>query len=65
MKSIWNIPKSYIWKSHNDYPLAPEKIKVDNVGKLICTFKPINHYVLHYQNLKQYLKQGMILKKST
>ena len=31
--------------------------------KLICSFKPKNHYVLHYKNLKQYLKQGMILKK--
>ena len=52
-----------LWKSHNDYPLAPEKIKIDNVEKLICSFKPKNNYVLHYRNLKQYLKQGMILKK--
>ena len=52
-----------LWKSHNDYPLAPEKIKVDNVEKLICSFKPKNNYVLHYINLKQYLKQGKILKK--
>ena len=27
-----------LWKSHNDYPLAPEKIKVDNVEKLIGSF---------------------------
>ena len=52
-----------LWKSHNDYPLAPEKIKVNNVAKLICSFKPKNHYVLHYRNLKQYLEEGMILKK--
>ena len=52
-----------LWKSHNDYPLAPEKIKVDNVEKLICSFKPKIHYVLHYRNLKQYLEEGMILKK--
>ena len=52
-----------LWKSHNDYPLGPEKIKVNNVEKLICSFKPKIHYVLHYQNLKQYLKQGMVLKK--
>ena len=37
--------------------------KIDNVEKLICSFKPKNNYVLHYRNLKQYLKQGMILKK--
>ena len=52
-----------LWNSHNDYPLGPEKIKVDNVEKLICSFKPKIRYVLHYQNLKQYLKQGMVLKK--
>ena len=52
-----------LWKSHNDYPLAPEKIKVDNVEKLICSFRPKNHYVLHYRNSKQYLEEGMILKK--
>ena len=52
-----------LWKSHNDYPLAPEKVKVHNVEKLICSFKPKNHYVVHYRNLKQYLEEGMILKK--
>ena len=55
-------PKS-LWKTHNDYPLAPEKVKVDNVEKLICSFKPKTNYVLHYKNLKQYLQEGMILKK--
>ena len=55
-------PKS-LWDSHNDYPLAPEKIKIDKIDKLICSFLPKKHYVLHYKNLKQYLKEGMILKK--
>ena len=55
-------PKS-LWKSHNDYPLAPERIKIDKVDKLICSFLPKKNYVLHYKNLKQYLKEGMILKK--
>ena len=52
-----------LWKSHNDYPLAPERMKIDKVDKLICSFLPKNNYVLHYKNLKQYLKEGMILKK--
>ena len=52
-----------LWETHNDYPLAPERIKIDKVDKLICSFLPKNHYVLHYKNLKQYLKEGMILKK--
>ena len=52
-----------LWESHNDYPLAPEKVKVDKIEKLICSFKPKRHYVVHYKNLKQYLQEGMILKK--
>ena len=52
-----------LWDVHNDYPLAPEKIKIDKIDKLICSFLPKKHYVLHYKNLKQYLKEGMILKK--
>ena len=50
-----------LWDSHNDYPLAPEKLK--GIDKLICSFHPKKHYVLHYKNLKQYLQEGMILKK--
>ena len=52
-----------LWESHNDYPLAPENIKVDNVEKLIGSFYTKHNYVLHHKNLKQYLEQGLILKK--
>ena len=62
MKSIWNIPKSYA--NHIMIILLHlKKMKVDNVEKLICSFKPKIHYVLHYRNLKQYLEEVMILKK--
>ena len=54
---------SSLWDSHNDYPLAPKKIKIDKIDKLICSFLPKKHYLLHYKNLKQYLQEGMILKK--
>ena len=54
---------SSLWKSHNDYPLAPERMKIDKVDKLICSFLPKKNYVLHYKNLKRYLEEGMILKK--
>ena len=54
---------SSLWDSHNDYPLAPEKIKIDKIDKLISSFLPKKHYIVHYKNLKQYLKEGMILKK--
>ena len=48
-----------LWEKHNDYPLAPEKMKVNGVEKLICHFKPRKKYVVHYRNLRQYLEMGM------
>ena len=48
-----------LWESHNDYPLAPEKIIVNGVEKLICHFKPRKNYVVHYRSLRQYLEMGM------
>ena len=33
------------------------------MDKLISSFLPKKNYVLHYKNLKQYLQEGMILKK--
>ena len=51
------------WEEHNDYPLAPEKIKINKTEKIVSTFLPKTNYVLHHKNLKQYLEEGMILKK--
>ena len=51
-------PKN-LWEKHNDYPLAPENIKVNGVEKLICHFKPRKNYVVHYRNLRLYLEMGM------
>ena len=48
-----------LWETHNDYPLAPELMKVGGVEKLICHFKPRKNYVVHYQTLKQCLELGM------
>ena len=50
-----------LWKKHNDYPLAPERLNIDGVEKLICHFKPTKNYVVHFVNLRQYLEMGMIL----
>ena len=52
-----------LWEEHNDYPLAPEKMKINKTEKLVSTFLPKTYHVLHYKNLKQYLEEGMILKK--
>ena len=39
---------------HNDYPLAPELIKIRNVEKLIPNLNNKTNYVVHYENLKLY-----------
>ena len=44
-----NYPEK-LWESHNDYPLAPEKLKIDNTEKLVGNFYPKSRYVLHYQS---------------
>lgn len=48
---------------HNEYPLAPERLKVGNVEKLISNLYDKKKYVLHYKNLKQYLCLGLLLTK--
>ena len=52
-----------LWKEHNDYPLAPDRIKIDKVEKLVSSFLPKKNYVVHYKSLKQYIEMGLILKK--
>ena len=52
-----------LWESHNDYPLAPEKLKVNGVEKLISHFKPHKNYVIHYRNLRQCLEMGLTIAK--
>ena len=49
----------HLWETHNDYPLAPEKMIVNGVEKLICHFKPRKNYVVYYRNLRLYLEMGM------
>ena len=48
---------------HNDYPLAPERINCGKVEKLIPNLRDKEKYVIHYKNLKQYLKLGLKLKR--
>ena len=52
-----------LWESHNDYPLAPEKLKVNGVEKLISHFKSRKNYVIHYRNLRQCLEMGLKITK--
>ena len=48
---------------HNDYPLAPERLKIGGVEKLVPNLKNKEKYVLHHEILKQYEKLGMKIIK--
>ena len=48
---------------HNEYPLAPEKLEIDNVKKLVPNLRNKEKYVVHHENLKQYLNLGIKLTK--
>ena len=46
---------------HGDYPLAPEQIEVNKIQKRIPSLGDKKKYILHYENLKQYLSSGLRL----
>ena len=48
---------------HNDYPLAPETVTVNNVEKLIPNLRNKNKYVVYYENLKLYERLGLKITK--
>ena len=48
---------------HNDYPLAPERVKIWNVEKLIPNLNNKTNYVVHYNNLKLYESLGLKITK--
>ena len=48
---------------HNDYPLALERVKIENVEKLIPNRKTKTNYVVHYGNLKLYENLGLKIIK--
>ena len=48
---------------HNEYPLAPERLRVNKVDKLIPNLRNKEKYVVHYENLKLYLNLGLKLTK--
>jgi len=48
---------------HNDYPLAPETVTVNDVEKLIPNLRNKNKYVVHYDNLKLYERLGLKITK--
>ena len=49
--------------SHKDLPLAPEKLAVNKVKKLIPNLFDKKRYVIHHETLKFYEKQGLKITK--
>ena len=47
----------------NDYPLAPERLKINKVDKLTPNLMSKEKIVLHGENVNLYLSLGMKLKK--
>ena len=48
---------------HNDYRLAPERIRIRNVEKLIQNLNNKTNFVVHYENLKLYESLGLKITK--
>ena len=48
---------------HNDYPLAPERLKIGGVEKLIPNLYDKKNYVVHHKTLKQYESLGLKITK--
>ncbi|XP_072033379.1 uncharacterized protein [Amphiura filiformis] len=48
---------------HNDYPLAPERLVIGKVEKLVPNLRGKKKYVIHCAALKQYLSLGLRLEK--
>ena len=49
--------------THNDYPLAPERVSVNGTEKLIPNCNDKKNCVVHYRVLQTYLKYGLRLTK--
>lgn len=50
---------------HNDLPFLPQNSipRGSKVKKLMATFEEKNNYIIHYRNLQQAIKNGLIVEK--
>ena len=55
-------PKN-LYNLHSDLPFLPERTKINNSKKLVCTLYNKENYVIHIRYLKQELDHGLILKR--
>ena len=49
--------------SHSDYPLAPERMILNKVEKLVPNLNNKKNYAVHYENLKEYISLGLKITK--
>ena len=49
---------------HNDYPLAPERVKIGNTAKLMPNLNKKSIYFVHYENLKLFESLGLKITKN-
>ena len=49
--------------AQNDLNFLPERMKIQNVEKVVASLHDKNEYVVHIKNLKQALSYGLVLKK--
>ena len=48
---------------HNEYPLAPERLMINKVEKLVPNLQDKTKYVIHHETLKLYERQGLKITK--
>ncbi|XP_065654646.1 uncharacterized protein LOC136081272 [Hydra vulgaris] len=53
----------HLHDEHNDYPLAPERLNIDKVEKLVPNLNNKKKYIVHYENLKLYERLGLKITK--
>ena len=53
----------HLYDLHNDYPLAPQCVKIGDIEKLIPNLNNKTNYVVHYENLKLYENLGLKITK--
>ena len=66
LSCILEVDLEYLGQLHNlhdDHPLAPERVKIGNVEKLIPNLNNKINYVVHYENLKYLENLGLKITK--
>ena len=55
----------HLHNEHNDLPFLPQNSvpRGSKVRKLMATFEKKKNYVIHYRNLQQAIKNGLIVEK--